>query len=89
MRRLPQRVINHAASGRASTAPTAMDSSTSPRRWSASPCWAFTAGMCETQLASTAPFTKKMADTAQRACAGGEVITVGPRRTACITPRFQ
>ncbi len=53
-----------------------MDSRTSPRRSSLSPCCVLTAGMWATQLASTAPFTKKIAETASRALAGEPIMAL-------------
>src|SRR5207248_1562349 len=65
--RLPKRPTSHPAKGSESTEPAAIARRTAPSCPSLSPWRPFTAGMCGTQLAITAPLTKKTVATAQRA----------------------
>src|SRR5207245_9416690 len=68
--RLPSRPMSQPAAGSARTAPTAVESRTSPSPPSVIPSRVLRSGICGTQLAKTTPFTKKHSDTAPRARAG-------------------
>src|SRR4051794_35414811 len=82
--RLPNRLIIHPAAGCATRAPSAIKSSAIPSVPSLKPSRCLTSGIRATQLATTAPFIKKIVATASRAARGRSNVIPSTRSPASI-----